>query len=1369
MSIEAPDGSLQWTASIDDKDFRAQVNRIEKSITDLAKVSNEAGNEMEGFAKRAAIAIGSYISLTSGSQFISDIIRVRGEFQQLEVAFRTMLGNKEKADQLLAEATELAAKTPFDLQDVGSAAKQLLAYGFSVETVTDTIRDLGNIAAGVGAPLNEIIYLYGTLRTQGRAYTKDIMQFTGRGIPIIAEMAKQFGIAESAVFELVESGKVGFPEVSKALKNLTVEGGLFFNLMEEQSKTLTGQISNLKDAWAVMLNEIGKSGEGLFADAISSATYLVENYQKVLDILKVMALTYGTYRAAIIATTIAQVVATEATKGYTIAETLRYQALLISERATKLLNATMLANPYIAVATGIAAVVSALIIFSKSTNDAQRAQERLNKVQDEAQKNLVKEKVSIENYLAIARNENNTRKQREEAIRKLNQLAPEYLGNLTLENVKTQEGINIINQYVEALSRKAKAQAAENELTRIEEERLEESAKLRDRIEKRLKGVSPSNVDFFKKNDPVIQEYLEDFEKLTTSLDQQRDAIQKDIQQDLAKQAAAEGQKQENIARTVAVINEEIKALEKRRDAVSKTSKEYQAFTKQISALEAELEKITGKKASSEAAKAAKDTAEELQSLLDEITKLEIDARNAGLSAQENELLRINAKYEQVKKKVEELSIDANRKGGLIKRIENAKTLELGAEVEKREAEEYKKFIEEQKALFDQFEQYKVDLGKAKADELTEYQTSEYGSFIEFLKTQLAIVSTDKAARIKKDFLITELTNAEKQQLREQTDAIVRQQKEVLQKTATFNSQRKAIEKKYQEDLAILRKAGNQDEFAERAAILKEQRDLELEEINIAAAEASEEFRKLNSIIDDGTRTTNAKRIRSLRAYLKIVEKMVGTESMYYKQLNQDLNDAQIGFDQEDLRTFEKFAGLAASLGSTLSNINGDFRVMGDILTGLTSQANLFSTAFSKSSTQQEKVAAGIQGVTNLIGIVINASNQRKQAEEEYYQSVIGQQLQYNQLLNDQIGLQTELNENVFIKNYEGRLVDGLAQLKDAQKSYSEALTKLMDGQAKLGQRNGINWGNVASGLGAGAAAGAAVGSIVPVIGTAIGAVVGGLIGGIVGLFGGKKKKDVFGNLLQEYPELIQESASGWEELNVQLAQTLVDQDLVDKKTKQILQDAIAWTNQINEARKQMEGVITELAGNLGNSLRDSLVNAFKEGTDAAEAFSRSVNQTLEEMLSQIIFSNIFNNAFDSLQDEMMKSYDLGGDGVWIDDFGRFFEQAGVLTEDFYTALEAARKSAKDFNLDIFKKSEEVGNQANSLSGAIKGITEDQADLLAGQFGALRLNSVEQLKVATESLSALNDIRYNTGSSSLSAAEIRAMLKDIQLNGLKVK
>jgi uncharacterized membrane protein len=1371
MSIEVPDGSLKWTAAIDDKEFRAQVDRIEKSIVDLAKLSNEAGKEMEGFARKAAIAIGSYMSLTTGTQFIKDIVRVRGEFQQLEVAFQTMLGSKEKADKLMAEAVDLAAKTPFGLQDVSTAAKQLLAYGFQVETVTQTIRDLGNIAAGVGAPLNDIIYLYGTLRTQGRAYTKDIMQFTGRGIPIISELAKQFGVAEKEVFALVEAGKVGFPEVAKALKNLTVEGGMFFNLMEEQSKTLTGQIANLQDAWDVMLNEIGESQEGVFSAAISAATELVENYQMVLDILKVLAVTYGTYRTAIIATTVAQAVATQAAKGYTVAETLRYQALLLSERATKLLNATMLSNPYVAVATGIAAIVSALVVFNKTADAAKDTQARLNKVQDEAQKNLIKEKVSLESYLAIARNENNTRRQREDAIKKINRLAPEYLGNLTLENLKTKEGIGLINKYVEALTRKARAQAAEKALTEIEEKRLEETTKLRERIDKRLKGVKPEHHDWFKENDPIIKEWMEDFEEVNNSLNKQRDAIQSEIQKDLAAQAAAEGEKQEMIARTVKVIKDEIDELEKRRDAVSKNKEEYKAFTKQIEALEKELEKITGKKAAKAAAKGAKDTASELKQLLKDIEKLELEARTAGMTSQESEIARINARYDAVKKQVEELSIDATKKGGLLQRIETARELELGGEKRQKETEKYKKFLEEQKDLFDKFEQHKLDVGKDRAKQLMRYQTGEFENYVQFLWSELAKLPKDATSNLKREVLAKALTEAEKDQLNKQIDLIAKHQKEVLDKTATFNQQRKKVEEKYQKDLAELRKSSYADEFAEQADNLRKQRDQDLEEINIAAAEASEEFRKLNSIIDDGTKATQKKRLEALKAYLEIVAKMVGKESLYYKQLAQDAKDAQFGFDEDDLRSFERFAGLAADLGKTISEVNGDFRVMGDILQGLTSQAGLLSTAFAKTTEQNKeaKIAAGIQGVTNLIGIVISASNQRRQAEEAYYDSVIAHQLQYNQLLNDQIGLQSELNENVFVKNYEGRLVDGLAQLKDAQKSYAEALQKLMDGQAKLGQRNAINWGNVASGLGSGAAAGAAIGSIVPVIGTAIGAVVGALVGGVVALFGGKKKKDVFGNLLKEYPELIQESASGWEELNVQLAQTLVDQDLVDKKTKLLLQDAIAWTNQINEARQQMEGVISELAGDLGNTLRDSLVNAFKEGTDAAEAFANSVNKVLEDMLSQIIFANVFNNAFDTLQDEMMKSYDLGGDGIWIDDFGRFFEQAGTLTEDFYNALEQARKAAGDFNLDIFKKSQEVGNQANSLSGAIKGITEQQADLLAGQFGAFRLNAAEQLKVATQSLTILNDIRDNTGSSSISAAEIRTILRDIQLNGVKLK
>jgi tape measure domain-containing protein len=150
--------------------------------------------------------------------FITHVATVRGEFQQLEIAFKTMLGSAGQADVLMTQLVKTAATTPFGLKDIGQAAKQLLAYGVAANDVNSTLIRLGDIAAGLSIPINDLAYLYGTTMVQGRLYTQDLNQFLGRGIPLMEELAKQFGVAENQVKQLVEDGKVGFPEVQKALR-----------------------------------------------------------------------------------------------------------------------------------------------------------------------------------------------------------------------------------------------------------------------------------------------------------------------------------------------------------------------------------------------------------------------------------------------------------------------------------------------------------------------------------------------------------------------------------------------------------------------------------------------------------------------------------------------------------------------------------------------------------------------------------------------------------------------------------------------------------------------------------------------------------------------------------------------------------------------------------------------------------------------------------------------------------------------------------------------------------------------------------------------------------------------------------------------
>ncbi|WP_407951917.1 tape measure protein [Phocaeicola dorei] len=325
---------------------------------------------------RAAAAFGAGFT---AKELISNIAQVRGEFQQLEVAFKTMLGSEDKANALMQQLVKTAATTPFDLQGVANGAKQLLAYGENVENVNDDLIRLGNIAAGLSQPLGDIVYLYGTTMTQGRLYTADLNQFTGRGIPMIRELAKVFGVAEGEVKSLVEAGKVGFPEVQKVIQNLTNEGGMFYNLMQEQSKTITGQISNIEDAVSTMFNEIGKANEGIINEALSGVSYLVENYEKVGKVLVGLVATYGVYKVAVMTVTALQALQASGIAALTIAERAHYGWLVLQTTAQKALNAVMLTNPYVLLATAVVGLGAAMWSLSDNTTSAERALDSYNK------------------------------------------------------------------------------------------------------------------------------------------------------------------------------------------------------------------------------------------------------------------------------------------------------------------------------------------------------------------------------------------------------------------------------------------------------------------------------------------------------------------------------------------------------------------------------------------------------------------------------------------------------------------------------------------------------------------------------------------------------------------------------------------------------------------------------------------------------------------------------------------------------------------------------------------------------------------------------------------------------------------------------
>lgn len=256
---------------------------MKTAVDDTKKLDNQMG-KLNTTVSRVGAGIAAYFSINAISNFGRAVVDSLKNYEYFSASLRTLLrGDRMQAEALEKKLVTLARVTPFSLVDVQEGSKQLLAYGFGANTIVNNMKMLGDVSSGVGAPLNDIIYLYGTLRTQGRAYTRDIMQFTSRGIPIIGLLAKQFGVAESEVIKLVEAGKVGFPQIEQAFKSMTGEGGQFFKMMEEQSRTVGGRLSNLSDSWEQLRVNIGKSQRGIIASLTQFASSFVEKLNMIVS------------------------------------------------------------------------------------------------------------------------------------------------------------------------------------------------------------------------------------------------------------------------------------------------------------------------------------------------------------------------------------------------------------------------------------------------------------------------------------------------------------------------------------------------------------------------------------------------------------------------------------------------------------------------------------------------------------------------------------------------------------------------------------------------------------------------------------------------------------------------------------------------------------------------------------------------------------------------------------------------------------------------------------------------------------------------------------------------------------------------------
>lgn len=510
------------------------AERVEKDGKSIDDIISKIQNSMN-------IAIGGW----SIGKFVNQMMQVRGQFQQTEMAFKTMLQSEEKADALMKQLIRTAAITPFGVEDVTEGAKQLLAFNVAAEDVNKTLIGLGDVAAGMGLNLKDLVMLYGTTIAKGKMDTMDLYQFLNRGIPIADEIAKVMGLdvtnAIKEVQKQIKAGKVTSDVFIQAMQNMSAEGSKFGGLMEAQSKTITGQISNIKDAIEQMFNELGKSQEGVINTGLGVVSTLVENWKTVGKVLMTVVAAYGAYKAAVlamIAISKAQI-AWESAKAFISLA----RSITSAKDAMALFNLVASSNPLGLVLGVIAAGVTLFGLFGDSTEDAATKTSKFTESANEASS-------KVESLVSILKTAKEGSKVYKDTIKELSSIYSNY--GITIDRIKEDES-NLVSVKQQEIDKS-------NEL--IEQIKLEATER------NRANAISKANEDYNNRVDSAQQALLDKLKDYGTSSSGIAVGIQNIVSDSVIKQF-------DELTQKMSGLNEH--------------SKEYQTYLKQYNQLEASL------------------------------------------------------------------------------------------------------------------------------------------------------------------------------------------------------------------------------------------------------------------------------------------------------------------------------------------------------------------------------------------------------------------------------------------------------------------------------------------------------------------------------------------------------------------------------------------------------------------------------------------------------------------------------------------------------------------------------------------------------------------------------------------------------------
>lgn len=421
----------------------------QKQISSAFGLTNKTMFDQKNLLQQLSSAMGIYFSIYQAGAFVKELAMVSGEFEKQRLSLRAILQDTAAADKIFGQIKDLAVYSPFNFKELTDYAKQLSAFSIPTNEIFDTMNRLADISAGLGVDMNRIILAYGQVRSASVLRGQELRQFTEAGIPLVDELAKKFGelsgqvVTAGEVFDKISNREVPFQMIKDIFIEMTSEGGKFYKMQEIQATSLAGKISNLRDAYDIMLDSIGAANSGFMKGVVDGLVGIMDNWEKYWRILRSIIATYGTYRAILIAVsaierTMASIQTIQRFISLSRAITGASTATIGFAAATRSLSAAIASNPLGLAAVAVATLVGSMIYLYEATSTQAEAQRNLNKILKESEDIKQELNDQTNQLVGVINSETKTIYDRITAYKQLQKIYNGLLKDMTLQEFQSK-------------------------------------------------------------------------------------------------------------------------------------------------------------------------------------------------------------------------------------------------------------------------------------------------------------------------------------------------------------------------------------------------------------------------------------------------------------------------------------------------------------------------------------------------------------------------------------------------------------------------------------------------------------------------------------------------------------------------------------------------------------------------------------------------------------------------------------------------------------------------------------------------------------------------------------------------------------------